>query len=245
MSKHAERESTVDSHAVVSHEEWLEARLRLLNEEKEFTRLRDRLTRQRRDLPWERVDKQYRFTGPEGGLTLADLFAGRRQLITYHFMFDPSWDAGCPHCSFWADHFDGATAHLRQRGTSLVAVAEAPYEKIAAFRDRMGWRFPFVSAAGSDFGPDHFVVFTPEERAAGHAYYNYRPGDPGPLREGLSVFYRDDDGALFHTYSAYARGIDMVNATYQFLDLVPEGRGEDGHDEKQYWVRHHDRYEDG
>jgi predicted dithiol-disulfide oxidoreductase (DUF899 family) len=231
------------NHPVLSPQEWQAARIDLLAAEKEFTRARDRLTRQRRDLPWERVTKEYVFAGEDGPASLPDLFAGRHQLIVYHFMFDPDWDEGCPHCSFWADNFDGIGTHLAQRDVRLVAVSRAPLAKLSAFRDRMGWSFPWYSSAGTDFNYDYDVSFTPEQRASGRARFNYRDGDPGmPDREGLSVFYRDERGGVFHTYSAYARGIDMINGAYQLLDLVPNGRDEDGHDNPQFWVRHHDRY---
>jgi predicted dithiol-disulfide oxidoreductase (DUF899 family) len=230
-------------HKVVTRQDWLQARTELLAKEKEFTHLRDQLSQQRRDLPWVRVDKEYVFDGPAGTQTLADLFAGAHQLIVYHFMFSPEWDEGCPHCSFWADNFDGIPVHLRQRDVSFVAVSRAAYPKLAAFRQRMGWRFTWVSSAGTDFNYDYGASFTPEDLASGEAYFNYRKGNPGIAdREGVSAFYRDDDGQVFHTYSAYARGIDMVNGAYQFLDLTAKGRDEAGHDNPQYWVRHHDRY---
>jgi predicted dithiol-disulfide oxidoreductase (DUF899 family) len=231
-------------HQVVSRDEWIEARTRFLAREKEFTRLRDQLSQERRELPWERVEKEYVFEGAAGKVSLADLFAGRHQLIVYHFMFPPSWEEGCPHCSFWADNFDGLDVHLNQRDVSFVAISRAPYSKLAAFRERLGWSFDWVSSGGSDFNYDFNVSFTPEQMERGEAFYNYRLGNPGiEDREGVSVFYRNDDGDIFHTYSAYARGIDMVNGAYHFLDLVPGGRDEAGHDNPQFWVRHHDRYE--
>jgi predicted dithiol-disulfide oxidoreductase (DUF899 family) len=233
----------IESHAVVSPDAWIEARTQLLAREKEFTRLRDELSRQRRELPWVRVEQEYIFEGPVGKVSLSELFAGRRQLIVYHFMFDPNDDEGCPSCSFWADNFDGIDVHLNQRDVSFVAISRAPLSKIDAFKQRMGWSFTWVSSSGSDFNYDYHVSFTPEQMASGEAVFNYRRGNPGlPDREGTSVFYRDQDGEVFHTYSAYARGIDMVNGAYQFLDLVPKGRDEAGHDFPQYWVRHHDRY---
>ncbi len=228
-------------HAVVSSQEWTEARRALLAREKEFTRAREELAQARRDLPWEAVSTQYMFDGPDGDVTLDGLFAGRSQLIVYHFMFPPDWDAGCPHCSYWADNFEGAPAHLAARDVSLAAVSRAPYAKLAAYRKRMGWTFPWVSAGRSSFNYDFGVSFTPEALAAGTAVYNYGSPDPGfEDREGLSVFCRDG-GQIFHTYSAYARGIDMVNGTYQFLDLVPKGRDEPP-GEPQLWVRRHDEY---
>jgi predicted dithiol-disulfide oxidoreductase (DUF899 family) len=239
-------------HPVVSHEEWLVARKQLLAEEKEFTRLRDRLSQRRRDLPWEAVEKEYVFEGPHGRQTLAELFDGRSQLVVYHAMFDPAtaspsttWtvDAACHSCSFWMDHFDGITVHLNHRDVTLVAVSRAPYAAIAAYRQRMGWTFPWFSSGQSDFNFDYGVSFTAQEVAEKKAGYNYTIQDPH-LTElpGLSVFFKDDAGRIFHTYSTYARGIDMVNVAYHYLDLVPKGRGEGGRG--QYWVRRHDEYED-
>lgn len=233
------------SHPVVPHEEWLAARTAFLAKEKEFTRLRDELSRQRRALPWEKVDKLYVFDGPGGQETLSDLFAHRSQLVVYHFMFPPEWDEGCLHCSFWADSFNGSPIHLNHRDVSFVAISRAPLAKIEPFRQRMGWSFKWVSSFQSGFNFDHYVSFTPEELQSGTAFYNYVPTDPGGTdREGISVFYQDESGAIFHTYSCYARGIDMMNATYQYLDLTPKGRDEEQLEDAQAWVRHHDRYED-
>jgi predicted dithiol-disulfide oxidoreductase (DUF899 family) len=233
------------NHKVVTRDEWLEARKQFLAKEKDFTRLRDQLSQQRRDLPWVRVDKDYVFEGPTGKVSLRELFAGRSQLIVYHFMFDPNDDEGCPSCSFWADNFNGTTVHLNHRDTNLVAISRAPYAKVAAFKQRMGWSFPWVSSSGSDFNYDYNVSFTPEELARGEAYFNFTLTNPGVAdREGVSVFYRDQNGDVFHTYSAYARGIDMVNGAYNFLDVTPKGRDEAGHDFPQYWVRYHDTYDD-
>jgi predicted dithiol-disulfide oxidoreductase (DUF899 family) len=230
-------------HKVVSHDEWIEARKRFLAKEKEFTRLRDELSRERRELPWTRVDKQYAFDGPSGKETLADLFAGHHQLIVQHFMFDPSWDAACKSCSFWADGYNGFFPHLEQRDLAFVAISLAPLDKITAFKQRMGWTFKWVSSLGSDFNRDYQVTETPEEKAKGHAYYNYRVGKPfGGERPGISVFYRDDDGAIFHTYSCYARGLDMLNGAYHYLDLTPKGRDEQGLSYPMAWVRRHDEY---
>jgi predicted dithiol-disulfide oxidoreductase (DUF899 family) len=235
----------VDQHPVVTRDQWLAARTQFLAKEKEFTRQRDQLSQERRDLPWEAVDKKYMFEGPTGQLTLSDLFAGKSQLIVYHFMFDMDDEEGCEHCSFWADNFNGIDTHLEQRDVSFVAVSRAPLSKLEAFGRRMGWKFTWVSSLPSDFNFDYQASFTPESRERGEAYYNYALGDPGmPNREGISVFYKNEKGDIFHTYSAYARGIDMVNGAYQFLDLVPKGRDEAGHDNPQYWVRHHDRYEE-
>ncbi len=234
----------MEDHKVVSREAWLEARKQLLAKEKDFTRLRDQLNQARRDLPWERVDQDYVFEGPTGKVSLSDLFADKSQLIVYHFMFDPSDEEGCPHCSFWADNFNGIPMHLNQRDVRFVAVSRAPLGKLEAFKRRMGWNFTWVSSFDSDFNHDYHVSFTPEELARGEAFHNYAPANPGLAdREGISVFYKDQNGNVFHTYSAYARGIDMVNGAYQFLDLVPKGRDEAGHDNPQYWVRHHDKYD--
>jgi len=234
----------IDDHPVVTHDEWLSARVALLAKEKEFTRLRDELSRQRRALPWERVDKPYVFDGPSGEETLADLFEGRSQLVVYHFMFPPEWDEGCPHCSFWADNFNGIPVHLNHRDVTFVAISRAPLGKIEAFKMRMGWDFKWVSSSRTDFNYDHYASFRPDDVQRGTAFFNYRLEDPGmPDREGASVFYRDAAGAIFHTYSTYGRGIDMLNAAYHYLDLVPKGRDEDELEFTQAWVRHHDRYD--
>jgi predicted dithiol-disulfide oxidoreductase (DUF899 family) len=229
---------------IVSEEEWVEARKALLKKEKEFTILRDRLSQQRRDLPWIGVNKEYVFEGPSGKQTLSELFDGRSQLIVYHFMFDPSWEAGCPSCSFWADNFNGIIVHLNQRDVTMVAVSRAPYSKLAAYHNRMGWDFKWVSSYDTDFNLDYDVSFTPEELVKKVAFYNFGIQDPfSPEREGVTVFYKDSAGKVFHTYSAYARGIDMLNVAYHYLDLVPKGRDEAGHDFPQFWVRRHDEYD--
>jgi len=233
------------THKLVSRDQWIEERRRLLATEKEFTRQRDRLSAERRQLPWVRVDKAYRFDGPEGGESLGDLFAGRRQLIVYHFMFDPSWEAGCKSCSFWADNFDGIVVHLRHRDVTLVAVSRAPLAKLQAYKKRMGWHFKWVSSEGNTFNRDYHVTHTPEELAAKDAYYNYTRQRPyGPEAPGISVFYRDDDGGIYHTYSCYARGLDMLNGAYHLLDLVPKGRDEDNLPFHTDWLRRHDEYPD-
>ena len=230
-------------HAVVPHDEWVQARQAFLAREKEFTRQRAELAAARRALPWEAVTKEYVFEGPGGKRSLPDLFDGVSQLIVYHFMFPPEWDEGCPHCSFWADNFDGAAAHLRARDTALAAVSRAPYEKLAAYERRMGWSFPWFSSGETDFNYDFGASFTPDEVAGGAAIYNYGSAAPGfEDREGLSVFSRDSHGQVFHTYSAYARGIDTINGTYQLLDLVPKGRDEPPGGFTQFWVRRHDEY---
>ncbi|HEX5080342.1 MAG TPA: DUF899 domain-containing protein [Geminicoccaceae bacterium] len=229
---------------VVSHEEWLKARLELLAAEKDLTRRRDALTRRRMAMPWERVEKSYRFEGPNGTLSLADLFDGRSQLIVYHFMLAPEWEEGCKSCSFWADHFDGIAIHLQHRDVTLTAVSRAPLARIEAYRKRMRWSFPWVSSYGSDFNYDFHVSFTEEQLAAGKVY-NYGLTEGYEEMPGISVFYKDDRGEVFHTYSCYARGIDAVNAAYQFLDLVPKGRDEDGLEFTMAWVRRHDQYASG
>jgi predicted dithiol-disulfide oxidoreductase (DUF899 family) len=233
----------VTEHAVVPHDEWVKARKAFLAREKEFTRQREALAADRRDLPWEAVTKDYVFQGPGGKHSLPDLFDGFSQLIVYHFMFPPEWDEGCPHCSFWADNFDPAPVHLRARDTSLVAVSRAPLAKLAAYQQRMGWSFPWFSSGETDFNYDFGASFTAGEVTSGAAVYNYGSAAPGfEDREGLSVFTRDEQGRVFHTYSAWARGIDAINGTYQLLDLVPKGRDEAGSEFPQFWVRRHDEY---
>ena len=234
----------VGKHRVVSHKAWIEARRKFLAKEKKFTRLRDELARQRRALPWEKVDKDYVFDGPKGPETLSELFDGRSQLVVYHFMFAPEWSEGCKHCSFWADNFNGLGIHLNHRDVSFVAISRAPLAKLEAFRKRMGWSFKWVSSGQNDFNYDYQASFTPQEVESGAAFFNYSKSDVGVTdREGVSVFYRDPSGAVFHTYSSYARGIDMLNTAYHYLDLVPKGRDEDGLEFTQAWVRYHDRYE--
>jgi predicted dithiol-disulfide oxidoreductase (DUF899 family) len=231
------------NHRVVSHEEWIAARTELLAEEKQFTRLRDQLSRKRRELPWEKVEKSYLFDGPKGKESLSDLFENRSQLVVYQFMFAPEWEAGCKHCSFWADNFDANVVHLNHRDVTFVAISRAPLHKLEAFQKRMGWRFKWLSSQGNDYSFDYQAAFAPEARQSGTAFYNYRKGDPGHSdREGVSVFCKDASGDVFHTYSCYARGIDMLNTAYHYLDIVPKGRDEG--DSPQSWVRYHDRYED-
>jgi len=227
---------------VVSHEEWLKARLELLAAEKEFTRQRDALTRRRMAMPWERVEKSYRFEGPKGALSIAELFDGRSQLIVYHFMLGPDWEEGCKSCSFWADNFNGIPIHLNHRDVTFTAVSRAPLAKIDAYKKRMGWSFPWVSSYGSDFNFDHHVSFTPEEIAEGRGYYNYGVQPNMSEQVGISVFYRNDRSDVFHTYSCYSRGVDMLNGAYHYLDLVPKGRDEDGLEFTMRWVRRHDQY---
>jgi predicted dithiol-disulfide oxidoreductase (DUF899 family) len=242
--------STVDVQhpKVVSPAEWVKARKAHLAKEKEFTRLRDELSRQRSELPWEKVEKQYVFDGPNGKQKLADLFGKRSQLIVYHFMFGPGWKEGCPSCSYLADHFDGATVHLAHRDVAFAAISRATIAEIEPFKKRMGWRFPWVSSFGSDFNYDYHVSFSPEEKAKSNAKveYNYELTEfPSEEMPGASVFYKDKGGDIFHTYSSYARGLDILVGTYNFLDLAPKGRDEDGLAFTMAWVRHHDRYEDG
>jgi predicted dithiol-disulfide oxidoreductase (DUF899 family) len=238
------KQQGVANHPVVSHEAWLAARKALLAREKEFTRQRDALSRERRELPWERVEKAYAFDAAGGKQTLAQLFGKHSQLAVYHFMFNPGSDEGCRHCSFWADSFDGIDVHLGHRDVSFVAVSRAPLGKIEAFRKRMGWSFKWVSSAGSDFNHDFGVSFTKEELARGPVTYNYTTGTMQMQeREGASAFYKDEQGKVFHSYSCYARGIDLLNTAYNFLDLCPKGRDEEGLEFTQAWVRHHDRYE--
>ena len=228
---------------VVSHEEWLVARQALLEREKAFTRERDALSAARRELPWVKVDKAYVFDGPDGKETLAELFDGRSQLIVYHFMFGPEWEQGCPSCSFLCDHIDGANLHLPHRDVTLLAVSRAPLPQIEAFKQRMGWRFKWVSSYGNDFNWDYHVSFTPDHMAKGEVYYNYRMGEfPSDEAPGISVFYKDPAGGVFHTYSAYARGLDMLVGAYNYLDVVPKGRDEAALPWTMAWVRHHDRY---
>jgi len=243
--------SGLTQHPVVSHQEWLAARTAFLAREKEFTRLRDQLSEERRGLPWEAVTKAYGFEGPSGKRTLSELFEGRRQLVVYHAMFDPrtaspstTWtrEAACQACSFWADNFNGNIVHLNHRDVTLVAVSRAPQAALAAYQKRMGWTFPWFSSGDTDFNVDYQVSFTAEEVAQKRAYYNYTIQDPLLTeREGVSVFYKDPAGPVFHTYSAYARGIDLLNTAYNYLDLVPKGRDEGGRGLE--WVRRHDEYD--
>jgi predicted dithiol-disulfide oxidoreductase (DUF899 family) len=228
---------------IVSRDEWLTARKQLLSKEKELTRRRDALSAERRALPWVKVDKAYGFETPQGPRTLAELFAGRNQLVVYHFMFGPGWEQGCPSCSWAADNIDANLVHLNARGVTLVVVSRAPLAQIAAFQQRMGWRFPWISSHGSDFNYDYHVSFTPDDVANGNVHYNYGPnGFPSEEAPGVSVFYKDAAGDIFHTYSAFARGAEPLLGGYFFLDLVPKGRDEAGLPFTMAWVRHHDRY---
>ncbi len=236
--------ATQTEHKVVSKDEWRKARVALLAAEKELTHKRDEVSRQRRELPWEPVDKNYVFQGPDGPQTLADLFAGRSQLIIYHFMLGPNWEEGCKSCSFLADHFDGTRIHLAHRDVTFAVVSQAPISRIQAFQKRMGWRFHWVSAFATEFQSDYGVHFTKDE-LAGEVDYNYQKTHFGVEEApGLSVFYKNEAGEIFHTYSTYARGLDALVGTYQFLDLVPKGRDEDDLAFTMSWVRHHDKYGD-
>jgi predicted dithiol-disulfide oxidoreductase (DUF899 family) len=236
--------STVQQPKVVSQEEWLAARKNLLEKEKEFTRQRDALSAQRREIPWVRVQKEYVFEAPGGKERLSDLFGGKSQLFVYHFMFGPDWKEGCQSCSLFADHVDGLLVHLANRDVSLVMVSRAPLAQIEAFKKRMGWKFKWVSSNRTDFNYDYHVSFTKEEMAGGSVYYNFGknrfPSDEAP---GASVFYKDAHGSIFHTYSSYARGLDILLGVYHFMDMTPMGRHEEGLPYPMAWVRHHDKYE--
>jgi predicted dithiol-disulfide oxidoreductase (DUF899 family) len=228
---------------IVSAEEWTAARKQLLAKEKELTRQQDALAEERRALPWVRVEKNYVFEGPSGKQTLSDLFDGRSQLVVYHFMLGPGWKEGCPSCSILADHLDGSTVHLAARDVTLSVVSRAPYAEIAPFKQRMGWRFPWVSSHGSDFNRDYHVSFSKEEVATGSFYYNFgMSGFPSEEAPGISVFTKDESGTIFHTYSSYARGGEPIIAAYALLDMVPKGRDEAGLPWPMAWVRHHDKY---
>jgi len=234
-----------EHHRIVTPEEWLEARQELLAKEKQFTRLRDELSQQRRNLPWERVDKEYVFEGTNGKETLAQLFENHSQLLVYHFMFAPEWEAGCKHCSWWADNIERNVVHLNHRDVTIVAISHAPLHKLEAFQKRMGWTFKWLSSANTDFNYDYRVSFSAADVAKGEIYQNYRQKKSSMSEvAGISVFYKDPRGAIFHTYSCYERGLDMLNAGYHLLDLVPKGRDEEGLTFPQAWVRYRDSYED-
>lgn len=228
---------------VVSREDWLQSRKALLAKEKAFSRLRDELALQRRGLPWVRIEKNYVFEGRDGKASLADLFGTKSQLIVYHFMFGPGWEQGCPSCSYLSDHVDGALPHLAARDVSFAAVSRAPFEQIRAFQQRMGWRFKWVSSHGNDFNYDFHVSSTAEERAKGRMAYNYGEQNfSGEELPGASAFYKDAQGGVFHTYSTYASGLDLMLGTYNWLDIAPKGRDEEGLQHTMSWVRHHDKY---
>ncbi len=233
----------LDNHSVVSREDWLAARRELLEMEKKLTRLNDELSAMRREMPWVRVEKEYVFETPEGKRTLADLFEGRSQLIVYHFMFGPGWKEGCDGCSFLSDHFDGANLHLPHHDVSLVAVSRAPLTELLPFKERMGWKFPWVSSYGGDFNYDFHASSSREQLASGKILYNFEEvdsEDAGEEHHGVSVFYKNSSGELFHTYSCYSRGVDILCGTHNLLDLTPRGRNEKG---TMDWVRLHDQYE--
>jgi predicted dithiol-disulfide oxidoreductase (DUF899 family) len=236
--------NTIKGAKIVSKPEWLLARRELLTREKQLTHLRDEIDRERRELPWVQVEKDYLFDGPNGKETLGDLFNGRTQLVVSHFMFGPGWKEGCIGCSFRSDHVDACLPHLEHQDVSLVTVSRAPWAEIEGFRKRMGWKFNWLSSYGSDFNYDFHVSFTPGEIATGKVYYNYATRDfVSEELSGLSVFYKDEAGEIFHTYSTYGRGDEMVDGTYMYLDLTPKGRNETGpHHNLMDWVRHHDRY---
>jgi predicted dithiol-disulfide oxidoreductase (DUF899 family) len=245
--------ANITDHRIVSHEEWIAARKALLAKEKEFNRLRDELSAQRRDLPWERVTKKYLFDGPRGAETLEQLFDGRSQLVLYHAMFDPKTataktpyteDAACPLCSFWMDNFERVVVHLAHRDVTLIAASRAPVEKLEAYKKRMGWTFKWVSVGDGDFNRDYGVTLTAEEMAKGQGEYNYaRPIFFVPELPGISVFYKNPAGQVFHTYSTYARGLDMLNVGYHYLDLVPKGRDEEPKRGGR-WIRRRDEYDE-
>jgi predicted dithiol-disulfide oxidoreductase (DUF899 family) len=236
--------SKMENPKVVPQAEWLAARKELLTKEKQFTKLRDDLSRQRRELPWEKVEKNYVFDGPNGKVTLSELFGNKSQLIIYHFMFGPDWKEGCPSCSLLADHFDGSLLHLAARDVRFAAVSRAPLAKIETFKKRMGWMFNWVSSNANDFNRDYHVSFTKDEVETGTMNYNYTkqkfPSEEGP---GASVFYKDNTGVIYHTYSSYGRGLDIMIGAYNWLDIAPKGRDEEGLPYSMAWVRHHDRYE--
>jgi predicted dithiol-disulfide oxidoreductase (DUF899 family) len=230
-------------HKIVSQDEWLAARKALLVREKEFTKARDQISAARRDLPWVKVEKPYVFDTASGKQSLSDLFGGRSQLIVYHFMLGPGWKDGCPSCSLLADHFDGAAIHLAQRDVTMVVVSRAPLAEIQAYQKRMGWKFKWVSSYGTDFNRDFHVSFTPEEKASGKVEYNYTMTEfPSEEAPGLSAFIKSE-GAVFHTYSSYGRGLDILIGAYNFLDFAPKGRDEGGLPWTMAWVRRHDEYE--
>jgi predicted dithiol-disulfide oxidoreductase (DUF899 family) len=235
--------TTDTNHSVVSRQQWLAARKALLGREKELTHLGDQIARERRALPWVRMDKDYVFASSEGPRRLADLFDGHRQLVMQHFMLQPGWEQGCKSCSYMADHTDPTLVHLAQRDTAFVAVSLAPLSEIERFRQRMGWKFPWVSSHGTDFNRDFHVTFTPEEIKNGTADYNFGGTTKGGEMPGVSAFWKDDAGEVFHTYSTFGRGVEVMMHTYNLLDLTPKGRDEDGLDFTMAWVRHHDRYE--
>ena len=230
---------------IVSKQEWLDARRKFLQEEKEFTRLRDKLSQHRRELPWVKVDKDYEFDGSDGKQSLSDLFEGHSQLIVYHFMYGPEWEEGCPSCSYLADNFNGIDIHLKHRDANLVAISRAPLAVLQAYQQRMGWDFKWVSSIASDFNYDYHVSFTAEELEKGEMFYNFNVGlFPADEAPGISVFYQNGEGDIFHTYSCYARGLDILIGAYNFIDLLPKGRDEEELEFTMAWLRRHDQYDD-
>jgi len=230
---------------IVSRDQWVSARKQLLQKEKELTRLNDELRAKRQELPWVKIDKEYLFDGPGGKVSLIDLFEGRSQLIVQHFMLGPGWKEGCVGCSFTADHVEGALQHLEHHDVSFVAISRAPIEEIEAFKNRMGWNFKWVSSFENEFNYDYHVSFTKDDEAIGVVYYNYDTSIfAGEELSGHSVFYKDNHGDIFHTYSAYGRGAEQLLGTYIYLDMTPKGRNETGPGNNLTdWVRHHDKYE--
>lgn len=230
---------------IVSKDEWLQARRKLLQEEKEFTRLGDQLSLKRRQLPWVKVDKEYAFEGLDGKQSLSGLFEDKSQLIVYHFMYGPDWEDGCPSCSFWADNFNGIDIHLRHRDANLVVISRAGLDTLQAYKKRMGWDFKWLSSLGSDFNYDYQVSFTAGEMDKGEMFYNFKVGNfPADEAPGISIFCKSDDGDVFHTYSCYARGLDMLNGAYHYMDLLPKGRDEGDLDFTMAWLRRRDQYDD-
>ena len=230
-------------HDVVSYEEWITIYQEHLVKEKEFTRLRDQLSQQRRALPWTKVDKDYSFDSVDGRKSLLDLFAGKSQLLIYHFMFGPDWDAGCPSCSFWADNFNDIVVHLNARDINLIAVSRAPLEKLQNYKKRMGWAFNWVSSFKSDFNTDFGVTFSEEQMNGEQGYYNFNTaGFPVSEAPGVSALYKSEQDEVFRTYSCYARGLDILNGAYNFMDMAPKGRNEGELPNPMAWIRRHDEY---
>ncbi|MEH6578182.1 MAG: thioredoxin family protein [Amphritea sp.] len=230
-------------HKSVSSAEWLAARKELLIKEKQFTRLRDELSQTRRELPWEKVESDYLFDTASGKQSLAELFEGSSQLIVYHFMYGPDWDEGCPSCSFWADNYKDIAIHLKQRDIAMVTISRAPLDKLEAYKKRMGWQFNWVSSGNNDFNSDYQVSFSQQEIDAGEVVYNYQKMRfPSTEAPGISVFYKNEKNEIFHTYSCYARGLDMLNGAYHLMDLTPKGRDEDELTFPMAWVKRHDCY---
>jgi predicted dithiol-disulfide oxidoreductase (DUF899 family) len=227
-------------HTIVGENDWLIARRELLGQEKEFSKIRDELAQSRRNLPWRKIDTAYSFESNQGEFTLSDLFADRSQLITYHFMYAPGWQEGCKHCSFWADQYDSIARHIAHRDVSLAVISRAPWQDFQPFKERMGWQFHWLSSSDNTFNSDFKVSFPDQEQG----FYNYADTSVMDEMPGLSIFFKDDCGEIFHTYSCYSRGLDPLNAAYQMLDLVPKGRDEADLPYPMAWVDHHDKYEE-